>query len=224
MLTDIFIPYNYTGEYASIMISILALVTIFYSKPRKTFVFRFVIAGLFWSILSSALQIIILKIANNPENLYNRYLFMTLILGFLIAYNAVLFLIFSYVDMMSIHRRGQRKEFFLMYTVLALLYTIGAIIEIASGRIYIMQVNGIDLSHFIRFYSFAGIVCSIICLYASVTNRKDISRIVWKTVCIVVPFEIVLLGIQILLLQSHVVFTGLSYSLVFMFAYLLFHA
>ncbi|MBO5620449.1 MAG: EAL domain-containing protein [Butyrivibrio sp.] len=224
MLTDTFIHYNYTGEYASIMISILALVTIFYSKPRKTFVFRYIIAGLFWSILSSALQIIILKVANDPEHLYNRYLFMALILGFLIAYNAVLFLIFSYVDMMSIHRRGQRKEFFLMYMVLALLYTIGAIIEIASGRIYIMQVNGIDLSHFIRFYSFAGIVCSIICFYASVTNREDISRIVWKTVCIVVPFEIVLLGIQILVLQRHVIFTGLSYSLVFMLAYLLFHA
>ena len=224
MLTETFIPYNYTGEYASMMISILALVTIFYSKPRRTFVFRFIIAGLFWSILSSVLQIVILKIANDPENLYNRYLFMTLILGFLIAYNAVLFLIFSYVDMMSIHRRGQRKEFFLMYMVLALLYTIGAIIEIASGRIYIMQVNGIDLTHFLRFYAFAGIICSIICFYASVTNRRDISRIIWNTVCIVVPFEIVLLGVQILLLPRHVVFSGLSYSLVFMFAYLLFHA
>lgn len=224
MLTETFIPYNYTGEYASIMICILGLVAIFYSKPRRTYVFRFVIAGLFWSILSSGLQIAICKVANNPEGYYNRFLFMVLILGFLISYNAVLFLIFSYVDMMSIHRRGQRKEFYLMYMVLALLYTIGSIIEVASGRIYIMQVNGIDITHFLRFYSFAGIICSIICFYASVTNIKDISRIVWNTVCIVVPFEIVLLCVQIFLLPRHVIFTGLSYSLVFMLAYLLFHA
>lgn len=224
MLTETFIPYNYTGEYASIMICILGLVAIFYSKPRRTYVFRFVIAGLFWSILSSGLQIAICKVANNPEDYYNRFLFMVLILGFLISYNAVLFLIFSYVDMMSIHRRGQRKEFYLMYMVLALLYTIGSIIEVASGRIYIMQVNGIDLTHFLRFYSFAGMICSIICFYASVTNIKDISRIVWNTVCIVVPFEIVLLSVQIFLLPRHVIFTGLSYSLVFMLAYLLFHA
>ena len=224
MLTDTFISYNYTGEYAGILISILALVAIFYSKPRRTYVFKYIVAGLFWSILSSAFQIVILKVANDPEGLYNRYLFMILILGFLISYNAVLYLIFAYVDMMSIHRRGQRKEFFLMYMILALLYTVGAIIEVASGRIYIMQMGGIDVTHFIRFYSFAGIVCSIICFYASVTNKKDISRIVWRTVCIVVPFEIVLLTMQILLLPRHVVFTSLSYSLVFMFAYLLFHA
>lgn len=224
MLTDTFIQYNYTGEYAGILISFLALVAIFYSKPRNTFVFRYIVAGLFWSIFTSVFQIIILKVANDPEGLYNRYLFMVLILGFLITYNAVLYLIFAYVDMMSIHRRGQRKEFFMMYMVLALLYTIGAIIEVASGRIYIMQVGGIDVTHFIRFYSFAGIVCSIICFYASVTNKRDISRIVWRTVCILVPFEIALLITQILLLPRHVVFTSLSYSLVFMFAYLLFHA
>ncbi len=224
MLTDTFIQYNYTGEYAGILISFLALVAIFYSKPSKSFVFRYIVAGLFWSILSSVLQIVILKVSNDPEGLYNRYLFMILILGFLISYNAVLYLIFAYVDMMSIHRRGQRKEFFMMYLILALLYTIGSIIEVASGRIYIMQMGGIDVSHLIRFYSFAGIVCSIICFYASVTNKKDISRIVWKTVCIVVPFEIALLTVQILLLSRHVVFTSLSYSLVFMFAYLLFHA
>ena len=224
MLTDTFIRYNYTGEYAGILICFLALVAIFYSKPRKSFVFRYVVAGLFWSIISSVFQIMILKVANDPERLYDRYLFMILILGFLIAYNAVLYLVFAYVDMMSIHRRGQRKEFLMIYLVLALLYTMGAVIEVASGRIYIMQVGGIDVTHFIRFYSFAGIVCSIICFYASVTNKKDISRIVWKTVCIVVPFEIILLTVQILILSKHVIFTSLSYSLVFMFAYLLFHA
>ena len=224
MQTELFMPYNYTGEYASILISLLALIAIFYSKPRKTYVFRFVISGLFWSVFTSALQIVILKIANNPEADYNRYLFMILLLAFLIAYNAVLFLVFAYVNMMSMHRRGQRKEFYLMYGVLALIYTIGTVLEVASGRIYVMEVSGIDVTHFIRYYSFAGMVCAGICFYASLTNRKDISRIVWRTVCIVVPFEIMLLGAQILILPRHVIFTGLSYSLVFVFAYLLFHA
>ncbi len=224
MSTDTFLQYNYTGEYASILISVMALVAIFYSKPRRSYVFRFILAGLFWSILTSFLQILILKVANNPEMYYNRFLFMVQILAFLVAYNAVLFLVFSYVNMMSMHRRGQRKEFYFMYTVLALIYTIGTILEVASGRIYEMEVRGIEVDNFIRYYSFAGMVCAVICFYASVTNRKDISRIVWRTVCIVVPLELVLLGSQIVFLKKHVVFTGLSYSLVFVFAYLLFHA
>ncbi|WP_158589448.1 EAL domain-containing protein [Butyrivibrio sp. CB08] len=202
----------------------MALVAISYSKPKMTYVFRFIVAGLFWSILTSFFQIVILKVANYPDQLYNRHLLILLIIGFLIAYNAVLFLIFSYVNMMSMHRREQRREFYMMYTVLALMYTVGSIFEIASGRIYIVEVGGIDVTHFIRYYSFAGMVCAVICFYASVTNRKDISRIVWRTVCIIVPLEIVLLGTQILFLSSHVVYTGLSYSLVFVFAYLLFHA
>ena len=224
MLTNTFIQYNYTAEYATILISLMALVAIFYSKPKMTYVFRYIVAGLFWSILTSVFQIMILRMSNFPELYYNRHLLILLMIGFLISYNAVLFLIFAYVNMMSMHRRYQRREFYMMYTVLALMYTVGIIIEIASGVIFNVEVGGIDVSHFIRYYSFAGMVCAVICFYATVTNRKDISRIVWKTVCIIVPLEIVLLGSQIVFLHMHVVFTGLSYSLVFVFAYLLFHA
>ncbi len=225
MQSELFMPYNYIGEVASVLISVLALFAILYSKPRMTFVFRYVCAGLGWSVLSSGLQIAILIIANKPDELYNRYIFMALILAFLISYNAVIYLIFAYVNMMSMHRRNQKKEFLMMYVVLVSLYIIGVVYEIASGAIYRMEVGGIDLTSYIRFYSCAGIVCTVICFYASLSNRKDISRIVLTTVCIVVPLEIILLGSQFAIIHSrHVVYSGLSYSLAFVFAFILFHA
>ncbi len=225
MTSDIFMPYNYIGEVASVLIAVMALVTILYSRPRMTFVFRYIVAGLIWAILASSLQIAILVIANNPDQYYNRFVFMALILGYLIAYNGVIYLIIAYVNMMSLHRRGQMKEFLMMYAVMVFIYVLGAVYEIASGRIYTMEVRGIDLSHYIRFYSCAGIVCAVICFYATLSNKKDISRILWTTVCAVVPLDIVLLGAQFALISSkHVVFSGLSYSLVFVFAYVLFHA
>ena len=46
-----------------------------------------------------------------------------------------LYCIFSYVNMMSIVRRSQRKEFLMMYGLLTLIYLSGVVIEIASGRL-----------------------------------------------------------------------------------------
>ena len=225
MLDEIFLPYNYIGEIASFLIAVLALLAIVYVKPRMTYSFRYVCAGLGWSALSSAILITILVIANNPNEFYNRYLFLALILAYLICYNAVLFLVFAYVNMMSIRRQGQKKEFMMMYVILSSIYAVGVIIEIASGRIYTMDIGGIDLSVFVRFYSVAGIVCAILCYCASVTNRKDIARIVWTTVCICVPLDALTLSAQYFLIHyNHIVFTGITHSVIFVFAFLLFHA
>ncbi len=225
MMNKYFLPYNYIGEVASFLIAALALFAIVYVKPRMTFVFRYVCAGLGWSALSSIIQIAILMIANNPDEFYNRYVFLGLILAYLVAYNAVLYLVFSYVNMMSMHRQGQKKEFMMMYLVLVTIYIIGAVFEIASGRIYVMELGGIDLTHYVRYYSIAGIVCALLCFTATVTNKKDIARIVWTTVCICVPLDIFLLTIQYLIVsQRHIVFTGITHSVMFVFAFLLFHA
>ncbi len=225
MYNQYFIPYNYIGEAASLLISVLALLAIVYVKPRMTFLFRYVCAGLGWSALSSAIYIAIVTIANNPGELYNRYVFLGLIMAYLVCYNGVLYLIFAYVNMMSVHRQGQRKEFITMYLVLVTIYVTGAIIEIASGRIYSMDLGGIDITHFVRYYSVAGMICAIICFFATLTNKKDIARIVWTTVCICVPVDILVLVAQYVIIQyRHVVFTGITHSVMFVFAFLLFHA
>lgn len=216
--------YNSIGEYASLLIAALLLFVIFYTKPKWTYVFKYIFYGTVWSVVACALQISIMIVCNYPDRFFNRNIFLAQELLFLLAYNIILYHIFSYVNMMSIIRRTQRKEFFVMYAVLSVIYVVGIIYEIVSGQIYVVNADGIDIHHFVRYYCAAGIVCAIICLYASSSNRKDISRIIWTTVCMVVPMEIVILLLQIFLVtRFSVVFSGLSYVLVFMFAFILFH-
>ncbi len=224
MINSQYISYNYIGEVSSLLITALMLSVIYYSNPRRTFVFKHVLAGLWCSVVSCLLQISILVVCNHPEKYFNRYLFLAQLIAFLIVYNITLFHIFSYVNMMSISRWGQQKQFMMIYGTLSAIYIIGVVLELVSGNIYSMEAGGIDITHFTRFYCCTGIVCALICFAASVSNKADISRIVWTTVCAVVPIDIVLLAGQALVITStHVVFSGLSYSLVFVLAYLLFH-
>lgn len=202
----------------------LLLFVMLYSKPRKTYVYRYLFVGIIWSIVAIILQISILFMANNPGTTYHSSIFMSLLILFLLVYNGVLYYIFSYVNMMSTVRRTQRKEFLVMYAVLSILYIGGIVTEIVLTGLYEYTVDGIDLAHFVRFYCGAGIICSVISFYASVTNKYSISRVVWHTVCIIVPIEIIILLAQILCITRYrIVFTGLTYVPVFTLAFLLFH-
>ncbi len=223
MPTDI-IMYNHIGEYAGLLLSGLLLSAMLYTRPRKSYVYRFIFVGNIVGILAIIMQISICIVANHPDSFYNRYVFTAQLIIFLLLYNGVLYCIFSYVNMMSLVRRKQRREFIMMYCVLSLAYIVGIIILIASGSLYTLEVDGINLIRFTRFYSCAGIVCAVICYYASLYNKSSISRIIWHTVCIIVPIELVTLIAQIICIQQYyTIFIGLTYVPVFMFAFLLFH-
>ena len=224
MPTNDIIMYNYIGEVASLLLSCLLMFVMLYTHPKKSFVYRYLFVGNIVAILASILQISICVVTNHPEKFYNRYLFMGQILMFLLLYNGVLYHIFSYVNMMSLARRKQRKEFILMYIVLSSAYIIGIIIEMARSGLYSLEVDGIDIANFTRLYCIAGIVCAIVCYYATVTNRPNVSRIIWHTVCVIVPTEIIILLGQILLINVyHTIFSGLTYAPVFVLAFILFH-
>ena len=218
------IHYNAIGEYASLLLAGLVLFVMLYAKPRKTYVYKYIFLGIIWSIVSIIIHLGIIFMANNPGVFFNPNVFMTLLILFLLAYNGILFHIFSYVNMMSIARRKQRKEFMFMYSVLSAVYVIAVVIEIAVNGLYQLDLNGIDISHFTRFYCCAVIVTAVICFYASVTNKAHISRVIWHTVCIIVPAEIILLCAQILSISTNrAIFSGSTYVPVFTLAFLLFH-
>ncbi len=218
------IIYNSIGEYASLLLAGLLVFVMLYTKPKKTYVYKYLFFGIFWSILAIFFQISILVTANNPDRFFNKNIFMAQLLFFLLAYNGVLYHIFSYVNMMSLARRKQRKEFLFMYAVLSAAYVVAAIIEMAASGLYELGLDGIDITHFTRFYCSAGIVCAIVCFYATVTNRSYVSRVIWHTVCIIVPVDIAILLTQIILIKiNHTVFSSLTYVPVFMMAFLLFH-
>ena len=218
------IVYNSIGEYASLLLAGLLLFVMLYTKPRKTYVYRYIFIGNIWAIFSIILQITILHMASNPGDSFNPRIFMALLILFIMTYNGVLYYIFSYVNMMSTLRRRQRKEFLLMYTALSMVYIIALVVDIAVSGLYELTLNGIDITHFTRFYCVAGIVTCVICFYASVTNRPHISRVIWHTVCIIVPTDIFILLAQIFCInRNYTVFSGITYVPVFTLAFLLFH-
>ena len=220
-----FVAYNYIGEMAGFIMAGLTLIVMLYTSPRKTYVYKYVFRGMILSIVSIFVHISIIFVANNPESYYNHFLFVVQLILFLICYNGILYFIFSYVNTMSIVRRHQRKEFHIMYGVLSAIYFIGLIIEIAARDLYSVELGGIDITHFIRFYSWSGIVCALICLNATITNRRNVARVIWHAVLILVPIDIVLLLCQIISIRMiHSVYTALSYVPVFCLGYVLFHS
>lgn len=224
MREGLIINYNYIGEVASLLIGCLLMFAMLYTRPKKTYVYRFIFAGTIWSIAASILQIIIIIIANRPEFLYNNWLFPVLMITYLIVYNGVLYYIFSYVNMMSLARRKQRREFLIMYAVLSAIYFGVLIIRMASGSLYKVNLAYIDIFGMVRFYSIAGIICAAVCFYATVTNRRNISRVIWHTVCIFVPIEIMVLLMQIWVARYYqAIFAGMTHASILLIAFLLFH-
>lgn len=225
METTGFIPYNYIGEFAALLMAGLLLFVMFYTKPKRTFVYRYVIQGTIWSIVAIFLQISILIVANNPARFYNRNLFMVQLILFLMVYNGILYFIFSYVNMMSIIRRKQRKEFLLMYLLMSFLYVMAIAVEIASRGLYRVELDGIDISNFTRFYCAAGVMDAIICFNASITNRKNISRVIWHAVCLFIPMDLLILISQIISVGTrHTIFSATTYVPIFALGYFLFHS
>lgn len=225
MSENVFISYNYIGEIAGLIMAGLILALLLYTSPKKSYVFKYIFWGIFLSIAAILVQISIVHVANNPGLYFNRYLFMGQLLVFLILYNGILYCIFSYVNMMSIVRRAQRKDFILMYAILSAVYITGVIIEIAASHFYSFEVDGIDISHFVKYYCGAGIVCAVICFNATLSNRLNVARVIWYAVITIVPIDICLLLFQLLTIDRfHSIFMSMSYVPVFALGYVLFHS
>lgn len=225
MMSEYFKPYSFIGEVAGLVVALLLLGVMLYIKPKKTYVYKYIYGGTICSIFSILVNLSIMFVANNPEEYFNRYLFMTQLIVFLLLYNAVMYCIFSYVNMMSIVRRAQRKEFILMYLLLTFMYLTGVVIELAATGLYQMSLEGITIDNFTRYYSGAGIVCAVFCFNATLANRRNVSRVISHAVFILVPIDFLILVTQMIVVaRYHVIFTSLTYVLVFALGYMLFHS
>ncbi len=217
--------YNYIGEVAALIIAGLLLLIMVYTNPKNTYVFKYIFWGNVLAIVSISVNIAIIIISNNPAELYSRNFFIMLLLLFLLLYMGIMFCIFSYVNMMSIVRRKQRKEFLIMFGVMGLLYIISVAIMIVSRGLYSFELEMIDICSFTRFYCWAGVICCVMCLNATITNRLHVSRIIRTAVYVLVPIEILILMGQIFSVERiHTIFSAITYVPVFALGYILFHA
>ena len=93
--------YDLFGEYAGLGLSVLLLVFMIVSKPKKTKAFIFLFSGTIFAVAATIVQIAIARIAGNVEELYDRNVFTALIAIFLTLYAIILIDIFNYIFLLS---------------------------------------------------------------------------------------------------------------------------
>ena len=188
--------YDIIGEYASLLLALLLLIFMSLTKPKKSKSFKFLVMGLFASIVATTLQIVIVEVASNVTSYYNRESFTVLLAMFLFVYAVILVLIFNYINLLSERRLRKRSVIIMLYIAVSLFYFSGTVFQIAMKSLYYVRTDGIDISQFTRFYCLMGIFCAIVCFIVVMIRRRSIARIVIRGVCIVVPLVILVLFLR----------------------------
>ncbi|WP_026490548.1 EAL domain-containing protein [Butyrivibrio sp. XPD2002] len=214
--------YDIIGEYASLLFAVLLLIFISLTKPKKSKSFKFLVLGTVVSVFATATQIMIVEVASNVETYYDRNSFTALLVLFLVLYLFILILIFNYVNLLSEKRLKKKSVIVMLYVLVATIYFAGVIYQVAMKNLYFVRTDGIDISHFTRFYCVAGIVCVLICTFACFLRRRYVSRIVIRAALILLPVELVFLVAQII--ARHSIFTGATYVMPLVILYQLFHS
>ncbi len=214
--------YDIIGEYASLVLAILLLVFMMLTKPRQSKAFRFLTIGTLTSVAAIVVQIFIVEIASNVENYYDRKLFTTLLIVYLFLYAIILIAFFNYVNLLSERRLKKRSVIALLYFGITVMYAAGIIYQVYMKNFYYVRTDGIDITHFIRYYAMTGIFCAIVCLAICISRKDTISRIVMRAVYLIIPMTIATLGVQIY--ERKAIFSSVTYVIPFMVCYLLFHS
>ncbi len=214
--------YDIIGEYASLVLALLLLVFMMLTKPRQSKAFGFLLIGTITSVIATFVQIFIVEIASNVEAYYDRKMFTTILVVFLILYAIILTSFFNYVNLLSERRLKKRSVIAALYVGIALLYAAGIIYQVYLKSFYYVRTDGIDITHFIRYYCMTGIGCAVICFAVCFYRRITISRIVMRAIYLVIPMVIVTLILQIF--ERKAIFSGVTYVIPLMACYLLFHS
>ncbi len=214
--------YDIIGEFASLVIAVLLLFFMLLTKPRQTQAFKFLFFGNLTSIFTILMQIGIVQIASFPSSLYERRRFTAFLIIFLILYGSILGEFFNYIYLMSEKRLSKRYVIVLLYVISIVLYVSGIIYHIYMKNFYYVRTDGIDITHFIRFYCFAGMFCVLSCLFYCIYRRKFISRIVMRSIYIVAPLDFLVLFCQ--MFDRAAVFSSVTHVVPFVACYILFHS
>ncbi len=214
--------YNIIGEYASLGIAVLILVFMLFTKPRQTKAFFYLSSATVLAIIANLLQIIIVEISSNAKELYTRNSFTMLLVVFLILYSIILIAVYNYVNQISESTKRVKGFVYAVYIVTMVVYLSGIIYHVYMKSFFYVRTDGIDISHFTRFYCIGGIFCAMVCLIMTIYRRENISRVVRRTTFLVVSLTLIVLILQIIYREA--IFSGATYVLPLITGYLLFHS
>lgn len=220
MHMSIFIQQGVTCELIMLAISVMMLVFIVVSKPRKTLMLMLVYAGFAVSIVTIVSNMTLLILTDDRANWnYNRFLVVYVI--FVLSYCVTLGLIFNYIDFLSYMRRTQPVQLVAMLITFAVIFITIMMYPAVTGRIVEVTPDRVILTHWYNAYVVCGLIDAVFCLLAIVTNRKTVSPVVLAGGSTFIIVEMIILIGQ--LFCDTAVFTSATYVLAFLIFYLLFH-
>ncbi len=214
--------YDIIGEIAGLLFAVLILVFMFLTKPKQSKTYVFLLTGTIISIFAIMVQIVIVRMASIVSVYYNRNVFTAALTLFLTLYAILLFIYFNYINLLSEGRFRKRFVLIMIYITLSTIYFAVMIYLIVLKRLFFVRTDGIDITHFTRFYCVAGIICCIICMVITTLRRKNISRIVFRATVIAVTIDVAVLILQII--ATRAIFSAVTYVIPFVICYQLFHS
>ena len=213
---------NIITEYVFLVIAILILTAMIYTKPRRTRIYHIDCAGMAMSVLQIVLSITIIGITREPEE-FDSILFNIICALFMFNYLIILNLIFNYVLLLS----PELKIKFRYIMITELIYDLGYCMYmgygILAGKMYAYDGTSIILTDYFYSYLIFGILDSLYSWSTWIIGRRNMSRIVKIGVAILSPLDTILLMLQWYVRET-CVFSSATYVFPFVIFYILFHS
>lgn len=208
--------YNTISETTSILIAVLLLFFMCYTKPRKTFTYGILFSGVIVSAIDSLIAVLL---ASGILSGIGNYGAFSAMLGgiYLLGYLMIVCHLYSYLAALT-----SKDQFFHRRTILTCV--IYAVILYAVA-LFSYQVGYLDIRDplsLARFSAGLGAIATVWSAVISIRHLKEMSKIVRVSISIFLPLELLLLLLQIA--ATEWIFLGLSYVLPATIYYILFHS
>ncbi len=208
------------GELISFTLAMLVLFLMMHSNPRRTRLFIFDKAGIWVSMVAIWVQIILAVYCKHPEY-YQKWVFDSLCLVYLILYMVLLILLISYINLLDIKNWIYARGYLWTVGVCSVMYLAVVISLLEAGKMYEVTEGTIRFRWFMPTYLGFGIVSCMMCLIINHFGRTSLPKIVRTYIKIFVWSDFVLLILQ--LRHQEVIFSSLTYVLPFTIFYVMLH-
>ena len=212
--------FNIAAERVDLLIALTMLYLTVATRPRRTTGLTVVFYGQVLSIANIILHLAcIYQIDFNTA--VEGFFFRMTVVFYYVTYLGILMLLFAYIHLLSMRQRENLDTLNIVVIIFSAIYIIVVGCVFLSDS-YIKVVD--NVYHFTNlFYINIGFALLDVALViiSTATNRNSIPRVLMKLIYLFVPFETIVLVIQ--LIQRQYVILSVTFVVPFMLCYVVFH-
>lgn len=216
-----FNQYNVVAEFAFLCFALLTLFLMLYTKPHKTKIYIINFLGIVMSIITTIVHLYLIKLSTLPDA-FNKHLFDTVCILFLLLYITLLNLLFNYIMLLSPQSHMMLRRIYIVEISYSALYIGLMYMLLCIGKLYRITPAGVHFTMFFHSYFLLGLFDAAFCLITTYINRKYLANIITMCIYIFVPVDIALLIFQ--MFNTNTVFISITYIFPLVIFYVIFHS